>query len=451
MNYTIEEENLIVQTATEKRIELQKRNENKEKFFQMRSNVIQNYFIRLSTSDVVKFMLKLLDNIKGLTTIMQIIQVMFIGRVKMDLYTSADPTTTFKYDRVFFGHNRMLDARALSKTIETDVNWFTTLDESNQIKLFVDLFRIGGGGIQKKLYLSILRCFTEKLNLYRKSHYEILPSVQSVKLLQYSEDTETYDTRNPATIEVEKQRKRWDDVLAKYESEVNENLSTFEKVGENNFGKSDKFSNITRTSPNKTGYEDIDMLQLLPVWIVKKILSYLEVHELQAVKKVNDYWCYVVEEMLKEMKSRQDLNKLLNDMKEEIDPEKLEEAMKEFGKKRSTKVSRQRRHSEEPGTISKKLIPKDSRATAETSLALETHKMRQDDFLSLSGELITFPRIIEKDACLYLHHPCMLKDTNVRIAIGQDIEQQRSVLTYELTTYTSSVLTNVSQQQMSEW
>lgn len=84
-----------------------------------------------------------------------------------------------------------------------------------------DLLRIAGGGVQKKMYLPILRSFHEKLKHYRQSQIVQLPAVNVVTLVTYSEDVKSYDPKHPKSIEVEKQRRRWDEIMTKYELEVN--------------------------------------------------------------------------------------------------------------------------------------------------------------------------------------------------------------------------------------
>lgn len=51
------------------------------------------------------------------------------------------------------------------------------------------------------------------------------------------------------------------------------------------------------------------------MWIIKKILSYLDGKTLKTCKKVNEYWKYVVTDYLKETVLRTKLNKEIEDFK----------------------------------------------------------------------------------------------------------------------------------------
>lgn len=70
---------------------------------------------------------------------------------------------------------------------------------------------------------------------------------------------------------------------------------------------------------------------------------------------------------------------------------------------------------------------------------------------SSTGDLVSFPRIIPNETKLYQHRPCFLKDTNVRTGIEEDIERQRSILTYSLTSFTTSLKISLDEEQLSDW
>lgn len=63
-------------------------------------------------------------------------------------------------------------------------------------------------------------------------------------------------------------------------------------------------------------------IQLLPVWIVKKILSYLDKKTLDTCKKVNEYWKYVIADYLKEIATRAQLNKEIEAIEVQITKKK---------------------------------------------------------------------------------------------------------------------------------
>lgn len=54
---------------------------------------------------------------------------------------------------------------------------------------------------------------------------------------------------------------------------------------------------------------DLFKLQVLPVWIVKKIFNYLDAKTLKKIKNVNSYWAYIVMEIAEEKKAMKFINK----------------------------------------------------------------------------------------------------------------------------------------------
>lgn len=56
-------------------------------------------------------------------------------------------------------------------------------------------------------------------------------------------------------------------------------------------------------------------IQLLPIWIVKKIFGYLDPKSLKKVREVNTYWCYVADDVSKEKTCRKYINKVLRKLK----------------------------------------------------------------------------------------------------------------------------------------
>lgn len=439
-DYTLEEENLIVQSALEKREQKLKLFHDKLHYFQIRSDIIQSYFIRLSAPRAVQFFLQLVDHIKGVSVIFQILQLMFTGKIKLEIYSNLDSSPDFIFDKVFASHNRMLDEKTLSETMENDTKWFAKLDGHMQINIIVDLFRAAGGGIRAKLYMPVAISLHNKLRSFRKKSQ--ISTLSTVKLLKYSDDVEKYDPNHPSSIEVDKQRKRWDAIIAKYENEVNSKAKFL--LGEDKPQKATKKLNKEVKTNNKFGKvicNDIDWLQLLPVEYVKKIFSYLNMTDLQRAKKVNSYWAYIVLDIIKERKTRENLNRYLEQLKRKIDPLKLKNAIEEFGKKKSVKLLK--RTPLDIGMIAKKLVPKRTPQMVETSLISEALKLENQHYPALSGEFLAFPRVTRLDMKIFRYKPCFLKDTNLQLGINDDINRQRSVLTYSLSAFTSTIQLNM--------
>lgn len=69
----------------------------------------------------------------------------------------------------------------------------------------------------------------------------------------------------------------------------------------------------------------------------------------------------------------------------------------------------------------------------------------------MNGEIVPFPRLISDDIDLYGYRPCFLKDIDIRFNAESDIEQQRSILTYSLTSIISTLKISVDEETLSEW
>lgn len=116
------------------------------------------------------------------------------------------------------------------------------------------------------------------MRTYEKSQLSQLPLLNIVKLTEYSEDIEECDPKHLASIEVEKQRKKWDDLIAKYKSEVDstsqylnadqasrENLQTSKTPGG---GQRTKTNKLVSNSPQNFSqssrvYEEIDAVIII--------------------------------------------------------------------------------------------------------------------------------------------------------------------------------------------
>lgn len=150
---------------------------------------------------------------------------------------------------------------------------------------------------------------------------------------------------------MEKLRKKWDDKMAQYIAEIEavEQANKPEKEkgkkggspqDKQNKGKKEKKKGKERKGKKEKKKKDsnkegkiakdtisidrviflnflstfrkslsVKQIQLLPVWIVKRILSYLDKKTLDICKKVNDYWKYLVNDYLKEIATRAKLDK----------------------------------------------------------------------------------------------------------------------------------------------
>nr|XP_023016803.1 uncharacterized protein LOC111506091 [Leptinotarsa decemlineata] len=172
---------------------------------------------------------------------------------------------------------------------------------------------------------------------------------------------------------------------------------------------------------------------------------------LLTIKHVNSYWSYVVQEILKERKTREKINKYLETLEAKIDPKKLESSLKSSEKPSYKTPKRLHNIYYELGAIPKKIVPTQKKNLVDTCLISEATKELEDEFALHTGELVSFPRLIKQDIQLYRHLPCFLQDVNVRYDDGSDIQRQRSILTYSLTSIMSTLKICVNEQDLSDW
>lgn len=158
------------------------------------------------------------------------------------------------------------------------------------------------------------------------------------------QQTSTEKDEDPQFKIVLRLRKEWDEMVGKYKSEVEgkmKNKGMKKEKKEKKKGK--KGSGSGKDKNKKTGKkgkkgkgkgkqgekEEIDwvwflfsrfeayfflQIQLLPIWVVKNIFSYLDKKTLQKIKKVNHYWDFVATDMLKEIAMRKSLNNTIKKM-----------------------------------------------------------------------------------------------------------------------------------------
>ncbi|KAG5867219.1 hypothetical protein JTB14_020708 [Gonioctena quinquepunctata] len=224
-NYTYEEQQIILQSANRRKEMMQHDQIVQEKHFRIRNNTIQQYFFRMSNGNKRNFIMKLMETIT-LTNITQILYVMCWDRAKVSIYGLADPETNFIYDKLLFDHDRMLDEKVLAETMKNDITWFVTLEGHFQVLLITDLMRMSSGFVKRRLYPPIFLLFHKKLAALREKQWIVPIEVNidnthvPVTKDNVLDGIDEYDPKHPASIEVEKHRKKWADMISKYRAEV---------------------------------------------------------------------------------------------------------------------------------------------------------------------------------------------------------------------------------------
>ncbi|KAJ8957442.1 hypothetical protein NQ318_004922 [Aromia moschata] len=369
----------------------------------------------------------------------------------------------------------MLEDAVVELQMATDIEWFRLLSDVNQVVLIISLLRLGGGYTRRLVSMPLTLEYFRRIRALPPS----LPApsspnkkvhIKGSEIETDEEDNEEneencYDPNHPSTIEVEKQRKKWNDITAKYKREVeslekkisNKNEEEKKKGGlGKKGGKSKTSQKSSKKGKGKKVQDEVDRIQSLPVWIIKKILGYLDQKNLKKLKVVNSYWTYIIQDLIIDIKMRKKLDKTIEKIKSQIDPAKLEEAVtKKVIDEKQTKIKKSRRAKAhyECSVTAKELIPRELIGLTEKSLNVDVHNeiYAEEDYRKEDDKpLLTFPRVI-KDDKLYDYVPCPLRDVKVVLGLQDGTERHISFLTYSLSSRQSSIEFDVQAEDLRDW
>ncbi|KAK9883253.1 hypothetical protein WA026_001441 [Henosepilachna vigintioctopunctata] len=243
----------------------------------------------------------------------------------------------------------MLDSVVLDESLSEDLKWFKTLDDAEQVDVIISMLRLSGGNVIKKMYWRLIKIFNEKaLNLeVANTKYISRTSMdfpenaekRDVTLMEYQpkykgENENDYNPECPTHKKVIEGRKQWQTIMGKLKKDIETELlklndsiaqkkATKERDSANKSSKKKNKKKKKRRSKKSTSprpkFEETDWIQLLPVWTVKKIFSYLDKKVLQSLKNVNSYWSIISKEVLAEQKMRTQLDSIIKKSKENLE------------------------------------------------------------------------------------------------------------------------------------
>lgn len=72
-----------------------------------------------------------------------------------------------------------------------------------------------------------------------------------------------------------------------------------------------------------------------------------------------------------------------------------------------------------------------------------------EDFLT--ENIVSFPRAVAEGTKIYKYQPCFLRDVNVVLGVDEDINENKSFLTYSLATQSATLSLPVDRQTLEEW
>lgn len=258
-----------------------------------------------------------------------------------------------------------------------------------------------------------------------------------------------YPQEHPLTLEVEKMRKKWEEIIQKYRREV------FEvKADPETPTKKPKKAPSKKAKKNTkaTTSQAMDWVQMLPIWIVKKIFNYLDLKTLQSLKKVNPYWAYVCDSVIKDRQARTLLDQTIEKFSSKVDPEVLKQCLDNSKTNRLKTVDHPREKRLKGllnrGAVLPSLRPK-VKKSQQVRWAMVNTLSKGTDIVDPIDKVIPLPRLIKEDLLLYKKYPCLLKDVNVALDVEESVKRQ-DTLSYTLTQLLSDAF-SVSESDLADW
>ncbi|XP_071050368.1 uncharacterized protein PF3D7_1225600-like [Onthophagus taurus] len=328
-----------------------------EKFFWTTFNCAYNWYLKASLKNKLKVLTLMVENLNDESYLNILLSSFNFETDKLTMYSECNSRAFYIYDIKLRDHNRGLDDEFLNATISKFIGWYSNLENSQQITAMIELFKVSGGAILKSICdviknqlrnqdknKVIADSIEEKIDL-NQLFLEKKPEEEdkdgSVKTDKHKKGKEGKHKKGkehkskkgkkkehkkpltPLEIDIEKKKKIWEDEIKKYRISVEGKPNTGKKKGKKDKSSKGKSSKSTKTSKKsgkgKKGEKNlVDQIQMLPIWVVKKIFSYLDKKTLKKVRTVNVYWTYIVDDLAKDKKTMKPVQKILKKMKKNI-------------------------------------------------------------------------------------------------------------------------------------
>ncbi|KAH1022806.1 uncharacterized protein LOC109533271 isoform X2 [Dendroctonus ponderosae] len=433
MDYTLDsygnfdDEQHMLETEGRKKADMQKREDAAQIEENFRLKCIRGYYMRLSWHHKKQFILAIVQSIDCFDTLLRIISYISSLYGKMAAYSDASTHCRTEPDQILVDHDRSLEGDFLRETICNDLGWLSTLPHPRQILLVLSLLQMGGSGLIRKMYIPIVNIYNRKLLLQEQAETQQL-DVPDVFAQSELDDSDKYPSDHPMTMEVTKMRKKWDDAIAKLHQEV--------------FGLKQPSQKPTKAA-KKPQDNGVDWIQMLPIWIVKKILNYFDQKTLQSLKKVNRYWAFVCDGLIKDRQTKVLLDQAIQRLRPNLEGQQL------WNNQACSKARNPREKRLDGllirGAVRENMRPK-VRKTQQVHTSLVTSLPKAASICKPLEKIAVFPRLIREDLLLYTRYPCVLKDVNIVV----DLEEHRRTLSYSLSRQLSDTF-SLSEVNLSDW
>lgn len=235
------------------------------------------------------------------------------------------------------------------------------------------------------------------------------------------DDSDKYPPDHPRSVEVTKMRKKWEEATGKLRQEV--------------FG--------LKPSPKaaKKPPESVDWLQMLPIWIVKKVLNYFDHKTLQSLKKVNKYWAFVCEGLIKDRQAKALLDQAIQRLGEASQAQNCPQQASMVKNPRQKRLDGLKTR----GAVLETMRPKVAKPQ-QVQTSLVTSLPKAASICKPLEKVAVFPRLIREDLLLYTRYSCVLKDVNILV----DLQEHRRTLSYSLSRQLSDTF-SLSEVNLSDW
>ncbi|CAH1376589.1 unnamed protein product [Tenebrio molitor] len=398
----------------------------------IRGNSLLNYFLRMSWVHKVEFLTKLIKRCRTIGTLSLLLNTLYSVTGKIVFYCKSTTRTPINYDKILNDHDRMLDFEVLQENIHSDLLWFETIDDKEQAAYVITLLRISGGAIISKLYKRILKLYTERV-------HELALLASASKEANNSEEEEQqskpfeypHDPDDPKHQKCLKLEKLWNETMVHFRKEVEKHQPKTKKEKDHaKKGKKKKKGSKTKsTGKSKKGKkkgkkgkkkkkgkkrQPVDWIQIMPIWLVKKIFSYLDKKSLARAKKVNEFWKWAVTELLKDRKARKLLDKANQKLKDAAGGECAlpEDVTFKTPTPRVSHTQKRINKLQERGTILEELRHISDGVLDTRCLVVEACRTFADT-LPYFDQITMFPRFVRTNSPLYKKPKYIVKDYKI--------------------------------------
>lgn len=285
------------------------------------------WFMKCSAIEKNNYLLRLANEI-SLDDLMEVIKPIKLFFGKSFMLSEATYGTVCVDDKILCDDNTNLAPKTLKEVQEEDFKWFYNLDRVDQVEVILGLTKIVGVGNCRKLYQRLVTMYRSK----HKEQSQIIATMAAADIAdQNREDMDDsncndYAAAGDVHATVVTLRNNWAQLIAKYRFEVFGKSAATDKhhkrqsiVPQNNSKVPATASASTKSRKQiSMDNQQLDQLQLLPLFISWKILAYLDNKTLQTVQQVNSYWSFAVNKVLSERAARVALDKTISKMAERL-------------------------------------------------------------------------------------------------------------------------------------